>query len=111
MSRISVWTSEGKWSEEVKGLDKVHLMKTVIGLVKSCEGFDESWLEDYQIYSCENRPESFSSAKFFTMPLVDLDNLIKFDPACSSLYEKIKKVAQIPPSIKVKSILLMFDDE
>lgn len=27
MSRIRVWTSEGKWSEEVVGLDKVNLLK------------------------------------------------------------------------------------
>lgn len=30
MSSIRVWTSNGKWSEEVKGLDKIHFMKETV---------------------------------------------------------------------------------
>lgn len=30
MSKITVWTSKGRWSEEVNGCDKVHLMKQAI---------------------------------------------------------------------------------
>ena len=30
MSNIKVWTSDGNWSEEVKGCDKVHLMKEAV---------------------------------------------------------------------------------
>ena len=30
MSKITVWTSKGKWSEEVTGCDKIHLMKHAI---------------------------------------------------------------------------------
>ena len=58
MSRIRVWTSEGKWSDEIRGLDKVYLMKTAI--LKQCcltnevdaseslEGFeiDYRWVAD-----------------------------------------------------------------
>lgn len=36
MSKIKVWTSEGKWSKEVEGLDKIHLMKAAIHLYAPC---------------------------------------------------------------------------
>lgn len=32
MSSIKVWTSDGNWSEAVKGCDKIHLMKKAIEL-------------------------------------------------------------------------------
>ena len=35
MSKISVWTSDGYWSDEVRGCDKVHLMKKAI----ECEAY------------------------------------------------------------------------
>ena len=36
MSKIKVWTSDGEWSKEVEGLDKMHLMKETIHLYASC---------------------------------------------------------------------------
>lgn len=36
MSKIKVWTSEGKWSKEVEGLDKIHLMKETIHWCAPC---------------------------------------------------------------------------
>ncbi len=40
MSKITVWTSKGRWSEEVNGCDKVHLMKQAIR--KEAKKFNEA---------------------------------------------------------------------
>lgn len=45
MSKITVWTSKGRWSEEVNGCDKVHLMKQAIR--KEAKKFSEA-LADYK---------------------------------------------------------------
>lgn len=36
MSKIKVWTSDGEWSKEVEGLDKIHFMKETIHLYAPC---------------------------------------------------------------------------
>lgn len=36
MSRIKVWTSDGAWSKEVEGLDKIHFMKKSIRSCAPC---------------------------------------------------------------------------
>ena len=142
MSKISVWSSEGKWSEDVIGLDKVHLMRRAILIAWGLKEEDEesdlngyeidhhfvfvpSFYDDEEHYRPDPDEESirwrrfagsnphlkFSAVRFFTMPLIDLDRLMKNDPVYAPIYSKIKDAAKIPSSLKVNSILLRFDDE
>ena len=51
MSRIRVWTSEGKWSEEVVGLDKIFLLKHAIRY---------AWPEDDEFENGKYRLKDYS---------------------------------------------------
>ena len=42
MSKIRVWTSDGQWSAEIPGLDKVYLIKTAIRRQCDLSSYDDA---------------------------------------------------------------------
>ena len=54
MSRIRVWTSDGRWSDEISGLDKVFLIKKAIRLSLFLTCYEEAVdsLDGYEINGC-----------------------------------------------------------
>lgn len=68
MSKIKVWTSDGEWSKEVEGLDKMHLMKKTICFGSRnfrnypLEGFEIDAIalcDDLSIYFDENNLKEY----------------------------------------------------
>ena len=140
MSRIRVWTSEGKWSKEVVGMDKVDLMERalLLGMPKTSvydengeemdtytmDGFtyngDESikckktFEEDWGWFT-DNDGHSlrFADIQSFQMPFQILEALKKDTeyPYLSAVYDELIKAAEIPAGFKVKSVMLIFHEE
>lgn len=137
MSRIKVWTSDGAWSKEVEGLDKIHFMKKSIRLYATClDYWDEPVphpLKGFEINSEEindefldsetgevieldsfwrhfrraNGGDIISSARTFKLPLPAFMSVKKDDPLCAALYDELLNAA-IVPSEATKDYCLLF---
>ena len=141
MSKIRVWTSEGEWSEEVVGLDKINLLKRALlyawptedeydddgqFLLENysfndnrsliLEPYDENFELDYpwrHIKDSNNKIVLLKDIDSFQLPLYVLKQL-RDDPKYSYLYavyDSLIKAAKIPSGIKVSCLRLLFEDE
>lgn len=136
MSKIRVWTIDGEWSKEFKGLDKIHLMKSAIedachicdkhgeyledplnGFEFNANPIDADRLYDEDDSYRENPvwrrlQPALSSVETFKVPLY----IIKaFASECNSLtpiYEELIDAAKVPsPAPEDNSLLFKFEDE
>lgn len=141
MSRIRVWTSEGKWSEEVVGLDKINLLKRTFlyawptedeydddgkFLLENysfnddrsliLEPYDEEFALDYpwrHIKGLDDKNVRLEDINSFQMPISVLKHL-RDDPKYSYLhmvYNELIEAAKIPSGMKVLCLRLLFEDE
>lgn len=138
MSKIKVWTSDGEWSKEVEGLDKIHLIKRAILIGTKrfkkypFEGYEIDSLELYDeigiIYSGEDDEDyfkevdeliargihrsNFKEAKTFKLPLDKLLEIKGSDRLCTPLYDELLTAAKVPSTAsKDYCLLLKFEDE
>ena len=134
MSRIRVWTSEGKWSEEIVGLDKVDFIKTVI-LREYCPDDNEDYVlleidftsittGIFDAYSYEHDIDSFlrkfenelreermalSEVKTLKVRLSTLKRMTSH-PYLSAAYNAIIAAACVPATVPAGyCLLLKFD--
>ena len=127
MSRIRVWTSEGKWSEEVVGLDKINLLKRAFLYAWPPEDeyddrslilepydedieFDSPWRH---IKDSDDKIVRLEDINSFQMPLSALKHLrddSKYS-YLSAVFNELIDAAKIPSGIKVVCLRLLFEDE
>ena len=134
MSSIKIWTSTGKWSKEVVGLDKIDLMERALHMGKPdtmvYDEYDDIIEEDVldgfayngdqpiycKYYKDEDKweicPLRFEDIQSFQMPFQILEALKKDTeyPYLSAVYDELIKAAEIPAGLKVKSVMLKFHD-
>lgn len=126
MSKINVWTSDGEWSKEVEGLDKIHLMKkTIFVVAEPFDVFDEPFsfpwknfeinseafcyvpemgeekagLEPYYFWCYFNKAngkDMIPKAKTFKLPIAALKKVIKNDLLCAPLFDELIAAAKVP---------------
>ena len=129
MSKIRVWTTDGQWSDEIQGLDKVYLIKKSILLNYAPEEYWDSSGYDTCLagFELDGQPLSpddfngshykekewewfwrtfqggtridFSKVRFFTLPIVVLKSLQKKDTSLSEKYNQIISSAKTPAAI------------
>ncbi len=141
MSRIRVWTSEGKWSEEVVGLDKINLLKRAFLYAWPTEDeYDDDGmflmenysfnddrsliLEPYDediefdspwrhIKDSDDKIVRLEDINSFQMPLSALKHLRDDSKYSylSAVFNELIDAAKIPSGIKVVCLRLLFEDE
>jgi len=137
MSVIRVWTTDGRWSGEIKGLDKVYLIKEAIlqqyapeeqwestgydeclngfeldGQPISPEDFDGNWyVNENWVYfwtAFQGKVKiSLPNVKTFTLPIVVLHSLQRKDPSLSDKYGQILSAAKTPAALPRGFCLLL----
>lgn len=137
MSKIKVWTPDGEWSNEVEGLDKIHLMKKAIRMASNFveeipdpfEGYEidngmissdfemkpsipDFYFDFWRNFNHANGGDIISKATNFKLPLCDFKSLIKYDSLCAPLYNELLSAAKIPATAsKDYCLLFKFVDE
>lgn len=139
MSKIKVWTSQGKWSEEIVGMDKIHLMKEAILLACNCvdENEDpiENPLQDFEIdavvldddfandadssgvffwssFGSANPKIKLSEVKTIKLPLGILKAISKEMKYLTPIYDEIIRKAILPSPIPIDyCVILKFEEE
>lgn len=110
MSIIKVWTPKGNWStEEVCGLDKVHLIKCAVrsGVEYICSDGEphfelkeneliESDLIGDDLDRLDPRLYNLSESKFFLMPLVVLKRMADSELYLREVYNRLLELAEVP---------------
>jgi len=136
MSKIKVWTIDGEWSKEFKGLDKIHLMKCAIEDAYRCCDEQGDWPEDplkdfefnakpidaAELYEKDD-PErknpvwrrlklDFSSVETFKVPLFLIENYERESGFLNPFYEDLIEAAKVPsPAPADYCLLFKFEDE
>ena len=126
MSVIKVWNGDGRWSEEIHGLDKVYFIKAAILSAYAPEdrwmssGYEDC-LSGFELNGQTISPDEldgafyrqeewdlfwsffegkismhFSDIYSFIIPLVVLESLRKEDKSLSRKYEQIITAAKVP---------------
>lgn len=141
MSKIKVWTSQGKWSEEIVGMDKIHLMKEAILLACNCVDENEEPIEhplqDFEIdsialdddfdkeldsnadrvffwsrFSSANPGIKLAEAKSVKLPLGILKIISKEVSYLTPVYDEIIRKAILPsPTPGNYCVILKFEEE
>ena len=138
MSVIKVW-ADGRWSNDIHGLDKVYLIKEAIksqclnlsyeDAASSLEGFEingkpvvakpddfaDHFFEDFIMDEKEledlYRGLHLDQAKFFVFPLDVLKLMPTKDLPLSAKYNQIISAAKAPSHTSGYCVLLKFEDE
>lgn len=126
MSIIKVWTPKGNWStEEVCGLDKVHLIKCAVrsGVEYICSDGEphfelnqneltESDLIGDDLDRLDPRLYNLSESKFFLMPLVILKRMADSKSYLREVYKRLLELAEVPVGAgEDYNIMLKFENE
>ena len=126
MSIIKVWTPKGNWStEEVCGLDKVHLIKCAVrsGVEYICSDGEphfelkeneltESDLIGDDLDRLDPRLYNLSESKFFLMPLVVLKRMADSELYLREVYKRLLELAEVPVGAgEDYNIMLKFENE
>ena len=126
MSIIKVWTPKGNWStEEVCGLDKVHLIKCAVrsGVEYICsdgephfeldnKALTESDLIGDDLDRLDPRLYNLSESKFFLMPLVVLKRMADSKSYLREVYKRLLELAEVPVGAgEDYNIMLKFENE
>ena len=126
MSIIKVWTPKGNWStEEVCGLDKVHLIKCAVrsGVEYICSDGEphfelnqneltESDLIGDDLDRLDPRLYNLSESKFFLMPLVVLKRMADSELYLREVYNRLLGLAEVPVGAgEDYNIMLKFENE
>ena len=126
MSIIKVWTPKGNWStEEVCGLDKVHLIKCAVrsGVEYICSDGEphfelkeneltESDLIGDDLDRLDPRLYNLSESKFFLMPLVVLKRMADRKSYLQEVYKRLLELAEVPVGAgEDYNIMLKFENE
>ena len=129
MSIIKVWTPKGNWStEEVCGLDKVHLIKCAVrsGVEYICSDGEphfelnhneltESDLigDDLDLLDrLDPRLYNLSESKSFLMPLVVLKRMADSKSYLREVYKRLLELAEVPVDAgEDYNIMLKFENE
>ena len=129
MSIIKVWTPKGNWStEEVCGLDKVHLIKCAVrsGVEYICSDGEphfelnhneltESDLigDDLDLLDrLDPRLYNLSESKSFLMPLVVLKRMADSKSYLREVYKRLLELAEVPVGAgEDYNIMLKFENE
>lgn len=126
MSIIKVWTPRGNWStEEVCGLDKVHLIKCAVrsGVEYICSDGEphfelnqneltESDLIGDDLDRLDPRLYNLSESKFFLMPLVVLKRMADSKSYLREVYKRLLELAEAPVGAgEDYNIMLKFENE
>lgn len=126
MSIIKVWTPKGNWStEEVCGLDKVHLIKCAVrsGVEYICSDGEphfelkeneltESDLIGDDLDRLDPRVYNLSESKFFLMPLVVLKRMADSKSYLREVYKRLLELAEVPVGAgEDYNIMLKFENE
>ncbi len=126
MSIIKVWTPKGNWStEEVCGLDKVHLIKCAVrsGVEYICSDGEphfelnqneltESDLIGDDLDRLDPRLYNLSESKFFLMPLVVLKRMADSKSYLREVYKRLLELAEVPVGAgEDYNIMLKFETE
>ena len=126
MSIIKVWTPKGNWStEEVCGLDKVHLIKCAVrsGVEYICSDGEphfelkeneltESDLIGDDLDRLDPRLYNLSESKFFLMPLVVLKRMADSKSYLREVYKRLLQLAEVPVGAgEDYNIMLKFENE
>ena len=126
MSIIKVWTPKGNWStEEVCGLDKVHLIKCAVrsGVEYICsdgephfeldnKALTESDLIGDGLDRLDPRLYNLSESKFFLMPLVVLKRMADSKSYLREVYKRLLELAEVPVGAgEDYNIMLKFENE
>lgn len=126
MSIIKVWTPKGNWStEEVCGLDKVHLIKCAVrsGVEYICSDGEphfelnqneltESDLIGDDLDRLDPRLYNLSESKFFLMPLVVLKRMADSKSYLWEVYKRLLELAEVPVGAgEDYNIMLKFENE
>lgn len=126
MSIIKVWTPKGNWStEEVCGLDKVHLIKCAVrsGVEYICSDGEphfelnqneltESDLIGDDLDRLDPRLYNLSESKFFLMPLVVLKRMADSKSYLREVYKRLLELAEAPVGAgEDYNIMLKFENE
>ena len=123
---IKVWTPKGNWStEEVCGLDKVHLIKCAVrsGVEYICSDGEphfelnqneltESDLIGDDLDRLDPRLYNLSESKFFLMPLVVLKRMADSKSYLREVYKRLLELAEVPVGAgEDYNIMLKFENE
>ena len=126
MSIIKVWTPKGNWStEEVCGLDKVHLIKCAVrsGVEYICsDGEPHFELKENELTACvligddldrlDPRLYRLSESKSFLMPLVVLKSMADRKSYLREVYKRLLELAEVPVGAgEDYNIMLKFEYE
>ena len=126
MSIIKVWTPKGNWStEEVCGLDKVHLIKCAVrsGVEYICSDGEphfelkeneltESDLIGDDLDRLDPRLYNLSESKFFLMPLVVLKRMADSKSYLQEVYKRLLELAEVPVGAgEDYNVMLKFENE
>ena len=126
MSIIKVWTPKGNWStEEVCGLDKVHLIKCAVrsGVEYICSDGEphfelkeneltESDLIGDDLDRLDPRLYRLSESKSFLMPLVVLKRMADSKSYLREVYKRLLELAEVPVGAgEDYNIMLKFENE
>lgn len=136
MSKIRVWTTEGGWSKEFKGLDKIHLMKCAIedachicdkqgeyledplkGFEFNAKAIDADGLYTEGDFAREHPvwrrfQLDFSSVDTFKVPLFFIENHDYKSGFLLPFYEDLIEAAKVPsPAPADYCLLFKFEDE
>ena len=126
MSIIKVWTPKGNWStEEVCGLDKVHLIKCAVrsGVEYICSDGEphfelkeneltESDLIGDDLDRLDPRLYNLSESKFFLMPLVVLKRMADSKSYLREVYKRLLELAEVPVGAgEDYNVMLKFENE
>lgn len=126
MSIIKVWTPKGNWStEEVCGLDKVHLIKCAVrfGVKYICSDGEphfelnqneltESDLIGDDLDRLDPRLYNLSESKSFLMPLVVLKSMADRKSYLREVYKRLLELAEVPVDAgEDYNIMLKFENE
>ena len=126
MSIIKVWTPKGNWStEEVCGLDKVHLIKCAVrsGVKYICSDGEphfelnhneltESDLIGDDLDRLDPRLYRLSESKSFLMPLVVLKSMADRKSYLREVYKRLLELAEVPVGAgEDYNVMLKFENE
>ena len=126
MSIIKVWTPKGNWStEEVCGLDKVHLIKCAVrsGVEYICsdgephfeldnKALTESDLIGDGLDRLDPRLNRLSESKSFLMPLTVLKCMADRKSYLQEVYKRLLELAEVPVGAgEDYNIMLKFENE
>jgi len=137
MSIIRVWTIDGEWSKEFKGLDKIHLMKSAIeDACHICDKQTMEYLEDplkgfefnakpidadglYEGDDSERENPvwrrlhlDFSSVETFKVPLFFIEHHESKCGFLNPFYDDLIEASKVPsPAPADYCLLFKFDDE